>query len=116
MNKTDEYALDAHTLLWFLEGNSRLGANALTILNDPHSRLYLPVIALAECCYAVGRGRTKIPSVASLLADVDADTRIVVVALDRAIVDESFRLIAISELHDLLIVKTLSQKTPKFKH
>jgi PIN domain nuclease of toxin-antitoxin system len=104
-----EYVVDTHALVWFLEGNPRLGANARAVLQDPVSRLYLPVIALAEACWVVERGRCTIPSVAALLADVDADPRLAVVPLDRAILDRSHPLSAISEMHDRLIVATALQ-------
>lgn len=102
----NEFVLDAHARIWFLEINPRLGSNARAAMTDPASVLYLPVIALAEACWAVDRGRTRIPSVASLLADVDADPRLVVVPLDRAILDISFTLTAISEMHDRQIAAT----------
>jgi PIN domain nuclease of toxin-antitoxin system len=102
----NEFALDAHALVWFLEGNPRLGANARLALQDPGSVLYLPVIALAEACWVVQRGRSTIPSVAALLADVDADPRIVVIPLDRAILDISVTLTALAEMHDRHIVAT----------
>lgn len=100
------YVLDAHTLIWYIEGNPRLGVNAGIILDDPASSLYLPIIALAEACHIVGRGRTAVPSIAALLADVDADPRIAIVSLDRAILDLSLTLIAITEMHDRLIAAT----------
>jgi PIN domain nuclease of toxin-antitoxin system len=102
----NEYALDAHALVWFLEGNPRLGNAARAAMQDPASVLYRPLIALAEACWAVGRGRTSIPSVASLLADVDADPRLVLVPLDRAILDISLTLVPIAEMHDRLIAAT----------
>jgi PIN domain nuclease of toxin-antitoxin system len=102
----DEYAVDAHALIWFLGGNPRLGANARAAMQDPASVLYLPVIALAEACWAVAARRTSIPSVSVLLADVDADPRITLVPLDRAILDRSLALSAISEMHDRLIAAT----------
>jgi PIN domain nuclease of toxin-antitoxin system len=103
---TNEYALDAHALIWFLGSNPRLGAKAKAAMQDPASVLYLPIIALAEACWAVAAGRTSIPSVAVLLADVDADPRITAVTLDRAILNRSLTLSAIPEMHDRLIVAT----------
>lgn len=102
----NEYALDAHALVWFLEGNPRLGTNARAAMQDPMSVLYLPVIALAEACWAVERGRTGIPSVASLLAAVDADPRVVTVPLDRAVLDIALMLTSITEMHDRQIAAT----------
>ncbi len=101
-----EYVVDAHALVWFLEGNSRLGASARAVMQDLASVLYLPVIALAEACWVVERGRCTIPSVADLLADVDADPRLVLVPLDRSILDRSHTLTTISEMHDRQIVAT----------
>jgi len=101
-----EYAVDAHALIWFLGSNPRLGANARAAMEDPGSVLYLPVIALAEACWAVAAGRTTIPSVPDLLADVDADPRIVVLPLDRPTLDLSLTLSAINEMHDRLIAAT----------
>jgi PIN domain nuclease of toxin-antitoxin system len=102
----DEYIVDAHSLIWFLEGSQRLGMNARTAMRDPGSTLVLPVIALAEACWMVERGRSIIPSVAALLADVDADPRITLVPLDRDILDISLTLTAIGEMHDRQIVAT----------
>jgi hypothetical protein len=80
------------------------------VLDDPTSILILPLIALAEACWAVERGRTKVLSVAHLLADVDADPRVMLVPLDRAILDRSIALTAISEMHDRQIVATALQR------
>jgi len=102
----NEFVVDAHALIWFLGASPRLGINAHAAMQDPANVLYLPVIALAEACWTVDRGRTSIPSVASLLADVDADPRLVVVPLDSAILDISLTLTAISEMHDRQIAAT----------
>lgn len=105
----NEDAIDAHALIWFLGSNPRLGANARAVMQDPASVLYLPIIALAEACWAVAAGRTSVPSIAALLADIDADSRITVVPLDRAIFDHSLALTTISEMHDRLIAATALQ-------
>jgi PIN domain nuclease of toxin-antitoxin system len=63
-----EYVVDAHTLIWYVADSPRLGAHAGAAMDDPSSVLLVPVIALAEACWAVERGRTDIPSVASLLS------------------------------------------------
>ena len=102
----DKYSLDAHALIWYIENNPRLGPNAGIIMDDPANRFYLPIIALVEACHIVARGRTTIPSVADLLSDVDADSRIILVPLDRAILDVSLTLTTVTEMHDRLIVAT----------
>jgi PIN domain nuclease of toxin-antitoxin system len=101
-----EYIVDAHTLVWYVADSPRLGADAGAVMDDPDSVLVVPVIALAEACWAVERGRTNIPSVLSLLDDIDADPRILVIPLDRVILDRAMTLAAIPEMHDRPIVST----------
>ena len=103
----EEYVIDAHALIWYLENNPRLGANAGRVLDDPASVLYLPIIALAEACWTVQRGKCNIPSVTALLADVDADPSITLISLDRDILDISQTLAAIGEMHDRQIAATV---------
>ena len=73
-----KYVVDTHALVWFLEGNSRLGVNAKTVLADTESLLILPTIALAEAIWIVDRGKTSIPSVTDLLNAINADPRITI--------------------------------------
>lgn len=81
---------------------------------DADSLLYLPIIALAEACWAVERGKTNIPSVTALLADVDSDPRITLVPLDRAMLDRSLTLTSIGEMHDRQIAAAVLQlSTPE---
>ena len=101
-----KYVVDTHGLIWFLEGNPRLGTNAKTILADAKSQLILPAIALAEAVWIVERGRTSIPSVVDLLGAVDADPRIVIYPVDETVIKQSIILSAITEMHDQLIVAT----------
>ncbi len=101
-----KHVVDTHALIWFLEGNSRLGANARTILSEADSQLILPVIALAEAVWIVERGKTSIPSVTALLSAVSADCRVMVYPLDWAVIDQSINLGTIHEMHDRQIVST----------
>ncbi len=47
--------VDTHALIWYLEGNPRLGANAKTVLDEPTSELVIPlmhdrqIVATALC-------------------------------------------------------------------
>lgn len=102
----NRYVIDAHALIWYVEDNPALGVNAGHVLDNPLSELFLPVIALAEACWAVERGRCRIPTVADLLSDVDADSRITLVSLDRPILALSLTLTAIGEMHDRQIAAT----------
>lgn len=98
------YVVDTHALLWFLTGNSRLGAQAREILADPESELILTATVLAEARWIVSRGRTPIPSVKGLLAALDSDRRFRFVKLDRAIIEKSTELTSVAEMHDREIV------------
>lgn len=101
-----KHILDTHALIWHLEGNPLLGSAAKSIIDDPESELVLPVIALAEACYVVEKGRTGIPSVADLLQDVVSDPRVEVYPLVEQTVVASTSLTAIPEMHDRLITAT----------
>ncbi len=98
--------LDAHALIWSLEGNPRLGSAARSLMEDPDCRLIVPAIALAEALHVVARGRTSIPSAADLLSDVASDPRVTVAALDMEVLTLSVPLIGVTEMHDRLIVGT----------
>jgi PIN domain nuclease of toxin-antitoxin system len=101
-----KYVVDTHALIWFLEGNPRLGTSAKTILANPDSQLILPAIALAEAVWIVDRARTSIPSVTDLFDAVNSDPRIVIYPIDKAVIEQSISLSAITEMHDRLIVAT----------
>ena len=66
----------------------------------------LPVIAFAEAMFIVEKGRSAIPSVQDLLADVTSDKRIDIYPLTAGILEESSSLTVIPEIHDRLIVAT----------
>ena len=101
-----KYIVDTHALIWFLEGNSRLGTAAKQVLENQESQLILPAIALAEAAFIVERGKTSIPSVIDLHIAVNGDPRIVVYPLDRVIVEITNTLLSINEMHDRQIVAT----------
>jgi PIN domain nuclease of toxin-antitoxin system len=101
-----QYIVDTHALIWFLEGNSRLGIAAKQVLENSESQLVLPAIALAEAAFIVERGKTSIPSVNDLHTAVNGDPRIVVYPLDLAIIEITNTLLTINEMHDRQIVAT----------
>jgi PIN domain nuclease of toxin-antitoxin system len=100
----NKYVLDTHALIWYLEGNPRLGVAAQAVMDDPVSELVLPAIALAEAMYIVAKGRTAIPTVPDLLNDVLADARIEILPLTLPILQLSLRANVVPEMHDRLIV------------
>jgi PIN domain nuclease of toxin-antitoxin system len=102
----NKHVLDTHALIWYLEGNPKLGAAAQAVMDDPVSELALPAIALAEAMYIVAKGRTAIPTVPDLLNDVMGDDRIEILPLTLPILQESLRASGVPEMHDRLIVAT----------
>ena len=101
-----KYILDTHTLIWFLEGNSRLGVTAKEILSDSSSEFILPAIALAEAVWIVSRGKTSIPFVDVLIMVVKKDKRLSIYPLDADVIEKSINLTSINEMHDRQIVST----------
>ena len=100
------YVIDTHALLWFLDGNSRLGAQARAVLSDPKSRLVLPATAYAEACWICENGRkVKLP-LSKLVSHVAADPRIFIASLNRLVIDRSNSPQTIHEMHDRQIVAT----------
>ena len=108
-----KYVIDTHALIWFLEGNSRLGANANAILSNPDSQLVIPATTLAEAVWIVERGRTSIPSAKNLLSAVEADPRVVIYPLDKDVIETTMSLSAINEMHDRQIAATVLVLTSK---
>jgi PIN domain nuclease of toxin-antitoxin system len=98
--------VDTRGLVWFLEGNARLGPRAKTVLETTNEALILPATVIAEACWIIQRGRTSIPSLSAFFAAIDADTRFQVLPLDRATIERSNSLTAITEMHDRQIVAT----------
>ncbi|HKV39684.1 MAG TPA: PIN domain-containing protein [Blastocatellia bacterium] len=101
-----KYVLDAHPLIWYLEGNPRLSSTAKSLMDDPSSDLVLPAIALAEALHVVAKGRTAIPNPAGLLSDVTVEPRIEIYPLTVDILRESLKANTIPEMHDRLITAT----------
>ena len=101
-----KYVLDTHALIWFLEGNLKLGANAKAILCDPNSQLVIPATTLAEAVWIVERGRTSIPTPKDVILAVEADPRVVIYPLDQDVIEMTMSLYSINEMHDRQIAAT----------
>ena len=100
-----KYVLDTHTVIWYLEGNARLGVNAKAVLDDSSSEMILPIIALCEAAHVIGKGRTKITTPKEFLDRIELDPRFEIAPLTDEILKESLDL-QIPEMHDRLIVAT----------
>lgn len=101
-----KYVIDTHALIWFLEGNSRLGANAKAVLSHSDSQLVIPATTLAEAVWIVERGRTSIPSGKDVIAAVESDYRVLIYPLDKEIIEMTMSLSSINEMHDRQIAAT----------
>jgi PIN domain nuclease of toxin-antitoxin system len=102
---TTAFITDTHPFLWFLGGSARLGPGAAGVFQDPRSRIVLPAIVLAEACWIIEHRRLGL-SINQVLTALDADPRIVVFPLDRAVIERSNQITSINEMHDRQIVAT----------
>ncbi len=73
--------VDTHTLIWFLEGQGKVGAEALKILRNPSQRLVIPSIVLAEVKYLVEKGRVVV-TLDEVIKAIENDPRCVIYPLD----------------------------------
>ena len=101
-----KHVLDTHALVWYLEGNPRLGQDAKTVMDSPHSEMILPIIALAEAAFIIERGRTSIPDVQSLLKAVLTDPRLEIYPLNLEVFQQTLTATVVPEMHDRQIVAT----------
>ena len=96
------YVVDTHALVWFLEGNSRLGEVARSIMADPESQLVLPALVLAEAAHLYARKRTPV-SVDQILQEIAGAENCTVYPLDEQVATlVSGQL----DIHDAIIVAT----------
>ncbi len=105
---THKYIIDTHALVWYLEGNRKLGDNAKTVMSNPDTLMVLPLIAVAEAAFLIEKKRIGIPSVEELFQDILADERIEIMSLNWDIFERSLTVegMKIPELHDRFIVST----------
>jgi PIN domain nuclease of toxin-antitoxin system len=106
---TGTTVLDAHALLWFLEGSEQLSPEAQRRFSNPAARLVLPAIALAEICWAIHKGRSHL-RVDDVRAALASDQRLQVVPIDGDIVFAAASLPANLEMHDRLIAATTARE------
>lgn len=102
----DKFVVDTHTVVWYLEANPRLGTKAKALLDDMTKEFLFPMIAFAEACYIIEKGRTRIPSVETFVNTVRADSRFQLYPLTWQVMEASLNLEKIPEMHDRFIVAT----------
>lgn len=52
--------VDSHALLWFDEGNQRLGAKAQAMMSDPWNELLLSTVSIWEIAIKVSLGKLRL--------------------------------------------------------
>ena len=100
------YVVDTHALIWYLEGNTRLGDEARRVLSEPESTLHVPAMVHAEAVWLIERKKVGLDSIPALLDTLSRDPRIKLIPLDLRIIEAGTHLSAINEMHDRLIVAT----------
>jgi PIN domain nuclease of toxin-antitoxin system len=96
------YIIDTHTIVWFLEGQKKVGPQALKILRDPQQRLVIPSIVLGEIKYLAARGRIKV-TIDKVVETIENDPRCVIYPLDFHVIQA---MPVISDIHDGIICGT----------
>jgi predicted nucleic acid-binding protein len=94
------HVVDAHVLIWYLEGSPKLTAAAEAILDDPASNVVVPTIALAEIWHRHHRGKIR-ASLADARALIDSLSNAVIAPFDEPVLN---LLPAGMEIHDAIIV------------
>ncbi len=105
---SEKYVVDTHALIWYAEGNPRLGQRAKQVLEYAESSLVLPMIVLAESAWIIDKKRTSVPDVSVFLNRILQDKRIEIYDLTLPIFQRSLMSegLSIPEMHDRLIVST----------
>jgi PIN domain nuclease of toxin-antitoxin system len=102
----DKHIIDTHSLIWYVEGNPKLGKDAKAVFDDKNVGLVLPVIALAEAFDVVQKQRTSIPDVTTLFNRISGDPRFEIESLTADILLEAQNALNVPEMHDRLITAT----------
>ncbi len=96
------YVMDTHALVWYLEGDNKLGPNARAVMRGESQRLIIPTIVLAEIRCLSSRGKIDL-SLGEIFECIEEDARCVVYPLDVNVVE----LMPLKlEMHDAIICAT----------
>ncbi len=107
MTTTEAYAVDTHTLLWYLSGSTRLSNRVRAILDQADDRqmtLIVPVIVLAEALTLIEKRKVAL-TLDELLSAVRDTSRFMLVPLDMPTFEAMLALDGL-ELHDRAIAAT----------
>lgn len=96
------HLVDAHTLVWFLNGSNKVGSSALAILRNPSKSLVIPSIVLCEVRWMIRKKRIEI-SLDEVFEALQEDPRCEIYPLDTHVVQ---RMSDTLEMHDDIICGT----------
>jgi PIN domain nuclease of toxin-antitoxin system len=107
--------LDTHTLLWFLQGNSRLSLAAKALIEDPGNRVLVSVASCWEIAIKAGQGKMNLsePSRTLLERELPAnDLEMLSISLEHATAVEGLPLHHKDPFDRLLIAQAIVEGTP----
>lgn len=93
---------DTHALVWFMEGDNRLGENALQVMRSKDSLIIIPSIVLAEISYLYAKKRIT-TDFKSVLEHISFTKNCLIYPLDEIIIENMPHNL---NIHDSLIVAT----------
>jgi PIN domain nuclease of toxin-antitoxin system len=103
----DQYVCDAHTLIWFLTKDNRLGIKAKEILKtaEKESNIYIlvPIIVLMEILSVVERKNINV-SLEEVLQFIEFHSNFIISPIDTEVFKEIMKANRDLELHDRTIV------------
>ena len=102
-----KFVTDTHTLVWYFQADSRIGAKALKAYQETLSkgRIIVPTVVLAEIMYIARRGRINL-SFDETLDLIQQANNFEITPLDVEVLLIADRIQADLEMHDRLIVAT----------
>jgi PIN domain nuclease of toxin-antitoxin system len=56
----NNYLIDTHVLLWYIQGNPRLSTNTISIIDNPQNKVFVSKVSLWEIAIKVSIGKLTI--------------------------------------------------------
>lgn len=100
------YVTDTHSLLWYLQGSSQLGAAARQVFDDVvagTASLVIPVMVIAEMVLLLEKGRAAI-DLDAILGTLHSLPAVTIAPLTLDVTLEIRELSVLPDMHDRLIV------------
>jgi PIN domain nuclease of toxin-antitoxin system len=78
----NEFLVDTHVLLWYIQGNTRLSAKTITLINNPQNVIYVSKVSLWEISLKMSIGKLTLSIPFEDLAQFLADKNFIVLDFD----------------------------------